>query len=60
MAQRRIARPTVQGRLTLVRWIEQGRLVAHVAEETEISRTTAHRWWSRWQAEGEAGLHDLP
>jgi transposase InsO family protein len=60
MAQHRNARLTVAGRLTLVRRIEQGRPVAHVADEMGISRTTAHRWWSRWQAEGEAGLHDRP
>jgi len=60
VAQHRNARLTVQGRLTLVRRIEQGRPIAHVADEMGISRTTAHRWWSRWQAEGEAGLHDRP
>jgi transposase-like protein len=58
VAQHRNARLTVQGRLTPVRRIEAGRRVAHVADEMGISRTTAHRWWSRWRAEGEAGLHD--
>jgi transposase-like protein len=56
----RNARLTVQGRLTLVRRMEQGRPIAHVADEMGISRATAHRWWSRWLAEGEAGLHDRP
>ncbi len=60
MGQHRNARLTVQGRLTLVRRIEQGRPIAHVADEMGISRTTAHRWWSRWLAEGEAGLYDRP
>ncbi len=60
MAQDRNARLTVQGRLALVRRIEQGRPIAHVVDEMGISRTTARRWWSRWLAEGEAGLHDRP
>jgi transposase-like protein len=60
VAQHRNARLTVEGRLTLVRRIEQGRPIAHVADEMGISRTTAHRWWSRWLAEGEPGLHDRP
>jgi transposase InsO family protein len=25
-----------------------------------ISRTTAYRWWNRYRAEGERGLHDRP
>jgi transposase-like protein len=54
------ARLTVEGRLRLVRRIDQGRPIANVAEEIGISRTTAHRWWSRWLAEGESGLHDRP
>jgi transposase-like protein len=46
VAQHRNARLTVEGRLTLVRRIERGRPIAHVADEMGISRTTAHRWWS--------------
>jgi transposase-like protein len=60
VAQHRNARLTVEGRLTLVCRIEQGRPIAHVAEEMGISRTTAHRWCSRWLSEGEPGLHDRP
>jgi transposase-like protein len=53
VGQHKNARLTVQGRLTLDRMIEHGRPVAHVAHKMGISRTTAHRWWSRWLAEGE-------
>lgn len=60
MAQHRNARLTVQGRVILVRRIKQGRLIAHVADEMGVSRTTAHRWWLRVQAEGEPGRHDRP
>jgi transposase InsO family protein len=38
--------------------IASGRPAAHVAAEMGISRTTAHRWWRRYQTEGEAGLVD--
>lgn len=60
MTQHRNARLTFHGRLTLVRRIEAGRAVAHVADELGVSRQTAYRWWRRYQAEGEAGLHDRP
>ncbi len=60
MGEHRNTGLTVQGRLTLVRRIEQGRAIAHVADEMGISRTTAHRWWPRWIAKGEAGLYDRP
>jgi transposase InsO family protein len=42
----------------MVQRIAAGRPVAHVAAEMGISRTTAWRWWRRWQAEGRAGLVD--
>jgi transposase InsO family protein len=35
-----------------------GRPVAHVAAEMGVSRQCAHRWVARFDAEGEAGLHD--
>ncbi len=60
VAQDGNARLTVQDRLSLVRRIEQGRPIAHIADEMGISRTTAHRWWSRWLTEGEPSLHDRP
>lgn len=52
------ARLTPAGRLTMVQRIGAGRPVAHVAAEMGVSRTTAWRWWRRFQAEGLAGLVD--
>ena len=52
------ARLTPAGRLILVQRIQSGRAVAHVAAEMGISRTTAWRWWRRFQAQGPAGLID--
>ncbi|MDN4477012.1 IS481 family transposase [Demequina sp. SYSU T00192] len=54
----RNARLTVRGRQILVERIAAGRPVAHVAKEMGVSRTCAHRWWGRYQAEGDAGLED--
>lgn len=55
----RNARLNVRGRLLLVeRVIGQGRPVAHVAKELGISRQCAHRWVTRFRAEGEPGLAD--
>ncbi|WP_246803310.1 helix-turn-helix domain-containing protein [Cellulomonas hominis] len=44
----------------MVQRIGAGRPVAHVAAEMGVSRTTAWRWWRRFQAEGRAGLIDRP
>lgn len=52
------ARLAPAGRLILVQRIQSGRAVAHVAAEMGISRTTAWRWWRRFQAQGRAGLVD--
>lgn len=52
----RNARLTVFGRRLLVDRIRSGRPVAHVAAETGVSRTTAHKWVRRFAAEGEAAL----
>jgi transposase InsO family protein len=50
---------TVQGRLLLVqRVIGDRRPVAHVAKELGVSRQCAHRWVSRFRAEGEPGMLD--
>ena len=53
------ARLTVHGRAELVRRVvEQGRPVAHVVIELNVSRATGYKWLARWRAEGPAGLHD--
>ena len=52
------ARLAPAGRLILVHRIQSGRAVAHVAAEMGISRTSAWRWWRRFQAQGPAGLVD--
>jgi transposase InsO family protein len=55
------ARLTVHGRLLLVTRIEeQGRPVAHVAEELGVSRATSYKWWGRWRRFGLPGLMDRP
>jgi transposase-like protein len=56
------ARLTPAGRLTLVQRIaaQPRRPIAHIAHEMGISRTTAYRWWSRYQQLGQVGLVDRP
>ena len=55
------ARLTVHGRAELVRRVvEQGRPVAHVVVELNVSRATGYKWLARWRAEGPAGLADRP
>jgi transposase InsO family protein len=52
------ARLTVHGRRVLIARIQQGRPIAHVADEMGISRQTAYKWWERWRRFGDAGLMD--
>ena len=55
----RNARLTVHGRRLLVHRVRvEGSPVAHVAAAMGVSRQCAHRWVARWDAEGDAGLHD--
>jgi len=53
------ARLTLHGRMLLVqRVLGQGRPKAHVAAELGVSRQCAHRWVTRYEREGVAGLAD--
>jgi transposase InsO family protein len=53
------ARLTVHGRAELVRRVVvEGRPVAHVVVELNVSRATGYKWLARWRAEGLAGLAD--
>lgn len=52
------ARLTPMGRRMMIDRIAVGQPVAQVAKQMSVSRTTAWRWWRRWQAEGAAGLVD--
>jgi transposase-like protein len=56
------ARLTPVGRLILVGRIaaQPRRPIAHIAHEMGVSRTTAYRWWARYQQLGQAGLVDRP
>jgi transposase-like protein len=55
----RNARLRFYGRPLLVQRVRDQQLpVAHVARAMGISRQCAHRWVARYDAEGEAGLHD--
>jgi transposase InsO family protein len=55
----RNARLTFHGRRLLVERVrDQHMPIAHVARAMGISRQCAHRWVARFDAEGEAGLHD--
>ena len=47
----RNARLTHWGRQELVRRVEAGRPIAHVAKEMNVSRPTAHKWWGRYRAD---------
>lgn len=49
---------TPEGRLRLVRRIEEGWTVAEAARSMNISRQCAHKWWARYRDEGLEGLRD--
>lgn len=42
----------------MIERIQAGTPQAHVAVQMGLSRATVHKWWRRWEAEGEAGLED--
>jgi len=52
------ARTTPFSRKLLVDRIESGESVRAAAEAVGVSRSTAYKWWRRWQDEGPAGLQD--
>ena len=52
------ARLTVRGRLLIVERAQAGWKQAHIAAAMGVSRQCVRRWLDRYQAEGEAGLHD--
>ena len=56
------ARLTPAGRLVLVGRIaaQPRRPIGHIAHEMGVSRTTAYRWWGRYQQLVQAGLVDRP
>jgi transposase InsO family protein len=56
----RNARTTFQGRLLIVQRRRAGWKQAHIAKAMGISRRCVKKWLDRFEAEGEAGLHDRP
>jgi transposase InsO family protein len=54
----RNARLTVHGRLLIVQRHRAGMPKAHIASAMGISRGCVKKWIDRYDAEGEAGLHD--
>jgi transposase len=54
----RNARLTFHGRRLLVARVASGMPVAHAAKAMGVSRQCAHRWIARFDAQGEAGLHE--
>jgi len=49
---------TVEGRHRLCQRIASGWTIAAAAEAANVSRQTASKWWHRWLADDQAGLHD--
>ena len=54
----RNARLTLHGRRLLVKRVNEGMPVAHVAKAMGVSRQCAHRWVTRFRTEGLVGLED--
>jgi len=54
----RNARTTYQSRLLIVERYQQGWAKAHIAAAMGFSRKCVHKWIGRFEAEGEAGLHE--
>ncbi|MEV0804751.1 IS481 family transposase [Kribbella sp. NPDC050281] len=54
----RNARTTFHGRLLIVQRHRQGWRQAHIAKAMGVSRKCVRTWIGRYEAEGEAGLHD--
>lgn len=54
----RTARTTYLGRLLIVERNRAGWPKAHIASAMGISRKCVSTWVARYEAEGEAGLHD--
>ena len=52
------ARTTFRGRLLIVQRHQQGWKKAHIAAAMGVSRKCVRTWIGRFEAEGEAGLHD--
>jgi transposase InsO family protein len=52
------ARLTVRGRLLIIERAQAGWKQAHIAAAMGISRRCVRRWLDRFEAQGEAGLHD--
>jgi transposase InsO family protein len=52
------ARLTVHARRLLVQRVQAGWPQARVAEQLGVSRQTISKWWSRYQAGGDAALFD--
>lgn len=49
---------TPSGRRRLCERVDSGRPLAHVAAEAGTSRRCLAKWYSRWLADGDAGLRD--
>jgi len=52
------ARRTPRGRAEVFKAVEGGMTVSAACLAFKVSRTFFYRWWPRWQANRDAGLHD--